>query len=200
MFLGKGQMGSALLGSLQTLCVFYRGGFWVPPLTYFYLPKSAGAYLFPQTVKIHYLCSGPVRVDPICPQPNPLCLTRCTHVFRVDPISPQPRTARRPWRCSRRARGGRAASKRKDSNKSSDNDNNDNSSDKRMCMCVCVSLSIYILFYLYIYIYIIILYYIIYIYMCVINIWWTTNVSATTFAPRARRPGPFGRYDSSTTY
>ena len=40
------------------------------PLTYFYLPKSARAYLFPQFVKIHYFCSGPISVDPICPQPS----------------------------------------------------------------------------------------------------------------------------------
>ena len=38
-------------------------------LSYFYLPKSARAYLFPQFVKIHYLCSGPISVDPIRPQP-----------------------------------------------------------------------------------------------------------------------------------
>ena len=44
--------------------------FWVLPLTYLYLPKSARAYLFPQSVKIHYFCSGPIRVDPICPQPR----------------------------------------------------------------------------------------------------------------------------------
>ena len=40
----------------------------VLPLTYFYYPKSAGAYLFPQSVKSHYSCGGPVSVDPICPQ------------------------------------------------------------------------------------------------------------------------------------
>ena len=40
------------------------------PLTYFYLPKSARAYLFPQSVKTHYFCSGPVSVGPICPQPK----------------------------------------------------------------------------------------------------------------------------------
>ena len=34
---GKGQMGSALMGSLQSSCFFDRGTFWVLPLTYFYL-------------------------------------------------------------------------------------------------------------------------------------------------------------------
>ena len=67
---GKGQMGSALMGSLQMSCFFDRGTFWVPPLTYFHLPKSARAYLFPQSVKTHYFCSGPISVDPICPQPK----------------------------------------------------------------------------------------------------------------------------------
>ena len=28
------------------------------------------AYLFPPSVKVHYLCSGPISVDPICPQPQ----------------------------------------------------------------------------------------------------------------------------------
>ena len=46
---------------------FESGTFWVFPLTYFYLPKSARAYLFPRSVKIHYFCSGPISVDPICP-------------------------------------------------------------------------------------------------------------------------------------
>ena len=48
----------------------HRGTFWVLPLAYFYIPKSARAYLFPQSVKIHYFCSGPISVDPICPQPT----------------------------------------------------------------------------------------------------------------------------------
>ena len=67
--LGKRQTRSALMGSLQ-ICVFDRGTFWVLPLTYLYLTKSARAYLFPQSVKIHDFCSGPISVDPICPQPT----------------------------------------------------------------------------------------------------------------------------------
>ena len=74
-----------------------RGTFWVLPLTYFYLPKSARAYLFPQSVKNHYFCSGPISVDPICPQ-------------RIDPlIRPQrrgqPRVRRRTRRRQRRKEG-----------------------------------------------------------------------------------------------
>ena len=32
---------------------------------YFYLPKSARAYILPQSVRTHYFCSGPMRADPI---------------------------------------------------------------------------------------------------------------------------------------
>ena len=60
--LGKGQMGSALIGSLHLFILFDRGTFWVLPLTYFYIPRSVRAYLFPQSVNIHYFCSGPIRV------------------------------------------------------------------------------------------------------------------------------------------
>ena len=51
---------------------FDRGTFWVLPLTYYYFPKSARAYLFSKSVEIHYSCSGPISVDPICPQPTPV--------------------------------------------------------------------------------------------------------------------------------
>ena len=68
--LGKGQMGSALMGSLRISC-FWTGTFWLLPLTYFSLPKSARAYPFPQSVKIDYFRNGPISVDPICPQPTP---------------------------------------------------------------------------------------------------------------------------------
>ena len=56
--IGKGQMGSAPMGSLQFVILFDRGTFGVLPLT----------YLFPQSVKINYFCSGPINVDPTCPQ------------------------------------------------------------------------------------------------------------------------------------
>ena len=51
---------------------FFDGGtFWVLPLTYLYLPRSARAYLSPQSVNTHYFRSGPnSSVDPICPQPR----------------------------------------------------------------------------------------------------------------------------------
>ena len=69
---GKGQTGSALIGSLQISCnVFFdRRTFWALPLTYFDIVKSARSYLFPQSFKIHYFCSGPISVDPIYLQPR----------------------------------------------------------------------------------------------------------------------------------
>ena len=56
----------ALMGSLQMSCLFDRWTFWVLQSAYVYLPKSARAYLLPQSVEIHYFCCGPISV---CPQP-----------------------------------------------------------------------------------------------------------------------------------
>ena len=50
--------------------MFFVRGTWVLPLTYFGFPKSAWACRFPQSDKLNYFCSGPMSVDPICPQPN----------------------------------------------------------------------------------------------------------------------------------
>ena len=61
---GKGQMGSALMGSLQISCFFDRGTFLVLSLTYFYLPESARAYLFPQSVKIITFAAAPLVLTP----------------------------------------------------------------------------------------------------------------------------------------
>ena len=68
----KGTNGVSTNGVTACFISFARGTFWVLPLTYFYLPRSARAYLFPQSVKSHYFCSGPISVDPICPQPSVL--------------------------------------------------------------------------------------------------------------------------------
>ena len=66
----KGTNGVSTNGVTANFMFFDRGTFWVLPLTYFYLPKSARAYLFPQSVKIHCFCSGPVSVDPIFTLPQ----------------------------------------------------------------------------------------------------------------------------------
>ena len=50
-------------GHCNIFMFFDRGTFWVLPLTYVYLPKSARAYLFRQSVKTYYFCSGPISVD-----------------------------------------------------------------------------------------------------------------------------------------
>ena len=46
-------------GIAANLMLFDGGTFWVLPLTYFYLPKSARAYLFPQSVKQSLLSQRP---------------------------------------------------------------------------------------------------------------------------------------------
>ena len=50
----KGTNGLSTNGVTAIFMFFDRGTFWVLPLTYFCLPKSARAYLFPQSVKINY--------------------------------------------------------------------------------------------------------------------------------------------------
>ena len=57
--------------SLQVSC-FLTGTFWDTPVKLLLSsPKKARAYPFPQSVKIHYFCSGPISsADPICPFPN----------------------------------------------------------------------------------------------------------------------------------
>ena len=73
--LGKGTNGVSTNGvTADSMISFDRGTFGVLPLTYFYLPKSGRAYLFSQSVKNIYLCSGPISVDPICLQPTNISL------------------------------------------------------------------------------------------------------------------------------
>ena len=66
---------------------FLTGTLLVLHLIYVYIPKSARAYLFPQSVKIPYLCSGPISVDPICSQPSGGL--RELGSYRGYPVSPQ---------------------------------------------------------------------------------------------------------------
>ena len=44
--------------------LFDRELFWVLPLTYFYLPKSARAYLFPQSVKFITFAAAALALTP----------------------------------------------------------------------------------------------------------------------------------------
>ena len=67
---GTNGIRSALMGSLLILVFLTEELLGVLPLTYFCLHKSARAYLFPQSVKIHYFSSGPMSADPVCLQPK----------------------------------------------------------------------------------------------------------------------------------
>ena len=71
----KGTDGVSTNGVTAKFRFFDGRTFWVTLLNYFYLPKSARAYLFPQSVKINNFCSGPISVDPICPQPTDVWAT-----------------------------------------------------------------------------------------------------------------------------
>ena len=66
----KGTNGCSINGVTANFMFFDRGTFWVLPLTYFYIPKSARAYLFPNLSRAITFCSGPISADPICPQPR----------------------------------------------------------------------------------------------------------------------------------
>ena len=66
----RGTNGVSTSGVTANFMFFDRGTFSVLLLTNFDIPKSARAYQFPKSVKIHYFCSGPISVDPICPQPT----------------------------------------------------------------------------------------------------------------------------------
>ena len=72
-FLGTGQMGLALVGSLQmsNVIFFDRGTFWVLPLTYFIFSKVPGRTFFPNLSNFTTFAAAPlISVDPIRPQPT----------------------------------------------------------------------------------------------------------------------------------
>ena len=54
----KGTNGVGTNGVTAMFMFVDRRTFWALP-TYFYLPKSAKAYLFPQSAKNHYFCRRP---------------------------------------------------------------------------------------------------------------------------------------------
>ena len=65
---GKGEMGSALMESLQISCFLTEELFGTPVKCVF--PIVCQGVPFSQSGKIPYFCSGPISVDPICSQPN----------------------------------------------------------------------------------------------------------------------------------
>ena len=60
-----GTNGVSTNGVTAFFSCFDRGTFWVLPLAYFYLPKSARAYLFPQSVRIIQKFSPPICQNPM---------------------------------------------------------------------------------------------------------------------------------------
>ena len=56
----RGTNGVSTKGVTANFMLFGRGTFWVLPLTYLYIPKSARANLFPRSAKIPYFRSGPI--------------------------------------------------------------------------------------------------------------------------------------------
>ena len=88
----KGTNGVSTIGVTPNFIFFDRGTFWVLPLTYFYIPKSARAYLFYTIYQNHYFCSGLISVDPTCPQP----IYRVCSISRA-PLNRQPATRAAPW-------------------------------------------------------------------------------------------------------
>ena len=60
----KGTNGVSTDGVTANYISFDTGTFWVLPLTYFYLPTSARAYLFPQSVKMHYFAATSLVLTP----------------------------------------------------------------------------------------------------------------------------------------
>ena len=59
--LGKGQMGSALMGSLRCSCFCDREAFWVP-ICQNLLTSINCVYMFTLSFKSHYFCSDPISV------------------------------------------------------------------------------------------------------------------------------------------
>ena len=78
--LGKGQMGSALMGSLRISC-FLTGTFWVLPLyniyIYIYIYIHINIYIHTLLLLLSYInyLFMYISVDPICPQPR--CAAPC---------------------------------------------------------------------------------------------------------------------------
>ena len=65
----KGTTGVSTNEVTANVMVFDRGTFWLLLLAYFYIPKSARAYIFPQSVKIDHFRSAPSVSTPICRRP-----------------------------------------------------------------------------------------------------------------------------------
>ena len=67
---GKGQMGSALMVSLQVSC-FCDRDFWGIPVNLLLSPQKCQGVPFSPICQHSLLLQRPLRVDPICLQPSP---------------------------------------------------------------------------------------------------------------------------------
>ena len=67
----NGTNGVSTNGVTANFMLFLTEGLFGHPVNLLLSPqKCQGIPLFPQSVKVRYLCSGPISVDPICPQPS----------------------------------------------------------------------------------------------------------------------------------
>ena len=82
--LRKGTNGVSTNGVTANLRLCDRGTFRVLPLAYFYLPKSARASLCPQSVRMHYFCSGPIKVLTPFVRSQRLFATATRRVLQLD--------------------------------------------------------------------------------------------------------------------
>ena len=74
----KGANGISTNGVTTNFMFVDRGAFWVLPLTYFSLTKSARAYLFPQSVKIVTFAFAPLVLTPFVRNQQDACMSFAT--------------------------------------------------------------------------------------------------------------------------
>ena len=74
--LAQGQMGSALMGSLQISCFLTEWLFWGTPVNLCLSSQKCQGVPFSPIRQKLLLCSGPISADPICPRPR--CADFCT--------------------------------------------------------------------------------------------------------------------------
>ena len=75
---------------------FDRGTFWVLPLTYLYLPRSARMYLFPKLAKLITFAAEPLVLTPFVRHQG----TPVSHAAGGEPVAPS--VSGRPQRCTDR--------------------------------------------------------------------------------------------------
>ena len=68
MVVGKGQMGSALMGSLQISCFVDTGDFWGTPVKLLVFSQKCQGVPFSPICQNGLLLQRPISVDHICPQ------------------------------------------------------------------------------------------------------------------------------------